>query len=603
MTETRTYASQLKKIQEDWMTAWPDALADWSPFVQLHSPTWCYNERDEKREGLSESFAMIRLKDHSIVISLSQIHERGLASFGPEILAHEIGHHVLCPGDLTDHARLLARVRRGLPSVESFAPYVCNLYADLLINDRLQRSCGRRLDQVYRTLHPEASGGNLWLLYMRIYEALWNLEAKTLTGEAVLPRVNQDALLGARLIRVYAKDWLQGAGRFACLCFPYVVEESETECQRRRIWCDTIQSGADGFPDGLAEIEEDELLGNIHPVEDPELTGLDPIDLGEVSGNGLGRVRSSESGRKTIKSFRDPIEYAELLKAAGVQLGDREIAMQYYRERAIPYLIPFPVRVTPESTDPLPEGLDVWEPGSELDRIDWHSSLMTSPIVIPGVTTRERLTGISPGHEAEKVPLDLYLGVDCSGSMRDPARTLSYPVLAGAIISLSALRAGANVKVVLSGEPGSSISTEGFGRKTHDVLHTMVSYLGTGYAFGVHRLAETFNEEARLARPVHILIVSDHDMFTILDQEAEGRIGWDVAKDAVQRCQGGGTYVLQLPGFTHKAGDPISEKIARMKSDGWHVCLVNSMEDLVQFARDFSRTQYHTRSEGKGVRS
>ncbi|MFN7731190.1 MAG: hypothetical protein ACK5OB_04760 [Pirellula sp.] len=599
----RSLAKEMTVIEKDWMAVWPDALADWSPFIQLHAPTWCYDEQDETREALTESFAMIRLKDHSIVISLRQVHGLGLAQFGPEILAHEVGHHVLCPGDLTDHARLLARVRRGLPTVESYAPYVCNLYADLLINDHLQRSCGRSLDQVYKALPSEAPSGNLWLLYMRMYEVLWNLDAETLTPHAVAPRVTQDALLGARLIRVYAKDWLQGAGRFACLCFPYVVQESERASQEKRVWCDTVQACNDGFPHGLTEIEEDELLGNIHPAEDPMLTGLDPIEVGEVLENGTGHVESSQSGRKSIKRFREPWEYAELLTAAGVQLGDREIAMRYYQERAIPFLIPFPIRYSAKSTDPLPEGIDLWELGSDLDRIDWHSTLLTSPSVIPGVTTRERAFGDNPGHEADKVPLDLYVGIDSSGSMRDPARTLSYPVLAGTVVSLSALRAGASVKAVLSGEPGKSISTDGFVRKTHDVLHTMVSYLGTGYAFGIHRLAETFHRNTRLTRPVHILIVSDIDMFTMMDETVSGRLGWDVARHAIQRCQGGATYVLQMPVHTHDPEDSIAEKIDWMKSDGWSVCLVNSLEDLVQFARDFSRTLYPTRTDGKGSRS
>ena len=57
---------------------------------------------------------------------------------------------------------------------------------------------------------------------------------------------------------------------------------------------------------------------------------------------------------------------------------------------------------------------------------------------------------------------------------------------------LSALRAGARVKVVLSGEPGQSVSTEGFVRDPEICLRTLTNYLGTGYAFGIHRLAETF---------------------------------------------------------------------------------------------------------------
>lgn len=590
MNETLTEIQ--RQVLENWMSAWPLALSDWSPFVQLRDPIWCFQERDERRASLSGSFAMIRLVDHSVVISLRQIAEKGLESFAREILAHEIGHHVYCPADLTDNARMLARIRRGLPGCESYAPMVGNLYADLLINDRLQRDCNRNMAGVYQRLQEKESDSKLWNLYLRTYELLWNLSPGSLTRAAVSSRINQDALLGCRLVRSYAREWLSGAGRFACLLLPYISEEAEKAREAAAAWCDTLQAGSGGHPDGLSELDEEEESGCLHPAEDPILNGLDPIELDENdSGSGTGRIRGEHSGRKTIKNFREPFDYAELLKASGSNLNEREIAVRYYRERALPHVVPFPSKITPQSLDPFPEGLDVWDASHDVDRIDWVGTLLTSPIVVPGVTTRERLIGTSPGSEPERQPFDLYLGVDCSGSMGDPARTLSYPVLAGAVMALSAIRAGARVKVVLSGEPGNTISTDGFLRDQEMVLKTLVNYLGTGYSFGIHRLKETFQESEELQRPVHILILSDYDMFRMLDEKGNKVLGWDIARDAAKLCKGGATYVLQLPGFgSYK--NKFQSYIDRMQSDGWGVHLVNSMEELVAFARTFSRTQY-----------
>jgi hypothetical protein len=176
--------------------------------------------------------------------------------------------------------------------------------------------------------------------------------------------------------------------------------------------------------------------------------------------------------------------------------------------------------------------------------------------------------------------------------MGDPAYQLSYPVLAGTIIALSALRAGAKVKVVLSGEPGRSISTDGFIRNVSEILRTLLNYLGTGYSFGIHRLAETFSHEIKLERPTHILIVSDYDMFAMLDEQGNNRVGWDVAKQAIDCCAGGATYVLQLPGYNGSVKNEYSAKIERMKTDGWNVHLVNSMEELLAFSKQFSQLQY-----------
>jgi hypothetical protein len=84
-------------------------------------------------------------------------------------------------------------------------------------------------------------------------------------------------------------------------------------------------------------------------------------------------------------------------------------------------------------------------------------------------------------------------------------------------------------------------------------------------------------------------------MFQILNDEVGGQLGWDVAREAVQRCKGGGTYVLQLPGYPESTGETYGPLIKRMQEDGWNVHLVNSMDELLDFAKQFSRTRYHNR--------
>jgi hypothetical protein len=194
------------------------------------------------------------------------------------------------------------------------------------------------------------------------------------------------------------------------------------------------------------------------------------------------------------------------------------------------------------------------------------------------------------------MPVDLYLGVDCSGSMGNPAHHLSYPVLAGAIIALSALRVGSRVKVVLSGEPGRTIATAGYERNAATVLRTLTSYLGTGYSFGIHRLAETFEAKSSnhaSARPVHILIISDNDMFPMLESTSAGKRGWDVARSTVELAKGGGTFVLELPEHVRSlSSQNAAGYLERIHAIGWKVAIVSSMEELVAFARGFSRGQF-----------
>src|SRR5438477_915557 len=131
---------EVNSLLNQWRTHWPEALGVWSKFTRLREPRWCLTHEAAAGEGLTGSFAMIRLSDQAVVIDLAQVSESHVEAFPLEILAHEIGHHVYAPANLNDNARMLARMRWALPLKEHLAGFIGNLYTDLLINDRLQRS-------------------------------------------------------------------------------------------------------------------------------------------------------------------------------------------------------------------------------------------------------------------------------------------------------------------------------------------------------------------------------------------------------------------------------------------------------------------------------
>ena len=138
--------------------------------------------------------------------------------------------------------------------------------------------------------------------------------------------------------------------------------------------------------------------------------------------------------------------------------------------------------------------------------------------------------------------------------------------------------------VCLSGEPGAHAETNGFVRSERAVLGTLTDYLGKGYSFGIERLKETFLDEPRRKWPVHILVLSDHDIFMMLRQTPNG---WDIARDAGVAAGGGATFVLELDERSR------TKDLTRMVEIGWNVHRVRDQADLVEFARAFSRTTYH----------
>lgn len=578
-------------VIERWRAVWPEALAVWSPFAKLRDPLLCETADDAARAHLTQSFAAIRLTDHQVVVDMQAIARHKLEEFALEVLAHEVGHHIYCPADLADSARMLARIRKALPTKEDRAPLVSNLFSDLLINDRLQRTHQLRMADVYRALRsPDGDASGVWQLYMGIYEYLWGLPPRSLTAERLAPEMAVDASLGARLVRVYQRDWLKGAARFAALLFPYFVQEpSDPVAKVFSALNDATECGGPGagIPDGLAEVGEDED-DVIHPGDDPLVGGND-------AGEGVGAGRAATSaGRKEPAGVRPRsiVEYGELLRSLGVKVDDKELAIRYYRELASRFLVRFPdVPLAPTRQVDL-EGHEVWDIGSPLEDVDWVQSVMASPRIVPGYTTRERVYGESMGKETGKSPPDIYIGIDCSGSMSDPRRQLSYPVLAGVVLACSALRAGARVMACLSGESrGRTVATDGFSRSEREVLELLTDYLGTGYSFGIHYLKPHLISRPR-QNPTHVLVVSDSDIFSILNEvpssgAGSGLQGWEVAKQAAAKCGAGATFALSLPPSC--ASRP---EVQLMRQIGWNVHLVSSMDQIVLFAAALSRELY-----------
>ncbi len=596
-----TTGQDLHALGDAWRARWPEALALWSPFTRLHDPTFFTTPRQEADAGLTGSFAMIRLADQTVVVSLRQVAQAGLDAFALEVLAHEVGHHILCPADLRDNARMLARVRRGLPTLEHLAPMVANLFADLLINDRLQRTRGLDMAGVYRALGP--ADEPFWAFYLRLFEVLWSLPTGELTGTDVraslpaedLERIDLDAVLGARLVRTFAGRWLDGSGRFAALCLPHLLAAvGEDPSADPRIGSavgrllDAVAAGAGGQPDGLTEVDPEEGTPPVHPAFDPELTG-DTL-VGDQRGDGRGTPPEEQPGGEADAvrgQYREPFEYGALLRATGLDLDDHEVAVRYYRERAAGHLLPFPTREVPAAVDPLPEGVETWDVGSPLADIDWTESVLRSPVVIPGTTTVQRVWGSTEGATPHRVPVDLDLYVDSSGSMPDPQQRVSYLTLAGAIVALSALRAGASVQVTLWSGAQQYTTTRGFVRDEHAILAVLTDFFGGGTAFPIHVLRDTYAGRRPEAAPAHVLVISDDGVTTMFDRDERGRDGREVSRMAIEAAGGGATMVLNLwqpvdriPGLPEAA------------ADGWDIHTVTSWDDLVAFARAFSRRHY-----------
>ena len=92
-----------------------------------------------------------------------------------------------------------------------------------------------------------------------------------------------------------------------------------------------------------------------------------------------------------------------------------------------------------------------------------------------------------------------------------------------------------------------------------------------------------FAKRALAARPVHVLIITDQDIFSMLDDRKGKRSGWTVAAETLQVARAGATMVLNMPrGWNDKDA-------AKITAMDWDVHRIYDWEELVAFARKFSR--------------
>ncbi|MBK9578090.1 MAG: VWA domain-containing protein [Fibrobacterota bacterium] len=562
-----------------WREAWPEALSLWSPWLRLSNPIFVNQSQQAGELGVEGVLACFGIEDKSVKVNLPLLEKQGLIEFPLEVLAHEIGHHVLAPGNLLDHFKILATVRMALPTLEAQSPWVANLWTDLVVNDRLQRTSDLDLAQLYRKMEP--SDSQVWALYLRIYERLWDLPQGSLAKipDTVENRdvFEADAWLGSRTVRVYRDDPVTGSGRFACLLFPWLVRDKETSQANAQLWLDA-KSAATGasIPAGIGSLDPQQP---IHPSRDFR------VCPSEEAGDGIPKASAPPIGGQTLV----PWEIGELLRLGGLNVSDAEVAASWYREKALQHLVHPPSRKMPTSPDPLPEGLDPWEMGDPLERLDIFQSLLRSPRLVPGITTVARHWGEQPSSVEHLEPIDLDLYVDSSGSMPDPVRTVSHLALAGAIVALSALRRGAGVQVTLWSGKGQCLRTPGFVRDERDILSVLCSHFGGSTTFPLHALRKTWLETPHRRR-AHILHISDDGLSTLFDPDERGTSGETLAANSLEAAGGGGTMALQL-GAWALAHQETTSFLAKARDQGWAIHPISDWESLMDFAREFSRAQ------------
>lgn len=389
---------------------------------------------------------------------------------------HEIGHR-FCPYDKITAFFLARQAERGLQEAASknpknLAPEVMNLFTDTCINTKLVRAGDEDLPWAYQELSNDAKRQKsaLWRVYVQSCEKLWNTQllssSVVLSDKEKIAVKEIEQLFGNK--NPFEKSWWeQGIKEYAKILAPFL--QSDENVQGAQSF---DSSGAGAIP-STEEVKD--LLGEI------------ARRLAKPGPNGL------PTNDDALKEFRSVL--------AGLGEGDPvKASVVFYENLANRYSVKFATQPygRPRAS---PFSLQKWSSSDPLEDLDVQQTLVTSGVVVPGVTTQKwlsRTTSVKGGEQECVQTLDIL--IDSSGSMPNPVETISLPVLAGFVAARRAKRQG--VRVVNYWNDVIEVP------RTHDlanIYNTLVVYHANGgTVFPVAQLLGNPAEDPRLS-----LIITD----------------------------------------------------------------------------------------------
>lgn len=350
-----------------------------------------------------------------------------------------------------------------------------------------------------------------------------------------------DAVLLAETVKTFGDDPVSGALRFGMLLAPYMADPPGASGRRGERGARDVYCGGEAGAAPATAGEMVAVLGDARLDERPEHPALHKAR--RAAPGASGPEASAIAGGAGAAAGGQGYGLAETLRLyAGSDKND--VIAAWYQTRARRWVRPLhQMAATAAGTeDEIPGPIADWGLGDELADIDWASTLASSVVVVPGVTTRRRdVLDDPPPTSRTSVDLDLY--IDSSGSMRSPLAE-SPAVLAGTILILSVLRGGGRVRVTSFSAAGQVAGGERFTRKAVEAMRLLTVYFGSGTTFPLDLYAERYRAvrhgDGSIRR--HVVVLSDEGLASMFGVGQEQYA--DVAA-RVRKVLETGTLILQ----------------------------------------------------------
>ncbi len=390
-----SFEENLTRIASD---AWDQAISDYY-FPSLAKPKLVFDV--SRKEGF-----YIDTDEWRVTLNLlevpSFINDKEIHDYIHSISQHEIGHYDLCPYDGLTNAALLSAAMKKVS--ELFAPLVVNIFSDLLIDTNLRGRFSKLTEWRMREgikdvmahdkgSEEEGKFSETWKILVKAYEYLWGVDFKltSIDFDKVDPKAREVAKIVAPKL-LDKTTWPNKVTKIAALLKPNLDNDFTLQVGQR----------VSGRGVGLQGPEDYE-----RQFGDPsEIKSREKVQGKEPVGSGSDAERFAKD--RNFKDFGSPARMSGIIK-------DGSTLAAWYRGRAKDLISIHVYEAKPGGS--LPAYPETWRMGDQLEDLDILLSAQVSPIIIPNITTRKWRLKEGPARLEEKVPPDLLIVLDSSGSM------------------------------------------------------------------------------------------------------------------------------------------------------------------------------------------
>ncbi|TFG11065.1 MAG: VWA domain-containing protein [Promethearchaeota archaeon] len=322
------------------------------------------------------------------------------------ISLHEVSHYEIIPYDGLMHAKLLKAAMKYVN--QHFAAVIVNVFADLVVDSLLfQKYPDLMVWELKQTYHhisskPDYKISDFSSFLFNCYERMWEIEL----GENKKKEVLSISAKVVNTIKEEMEDegtWEKKVTRIASYMKDLISDtftligpsgQCNSGCKKKK---------TPGGGQVTVEVPEDVLEIMDNPFENK-------------NGDNLKQDNEDERRRKAEEFARDTpySEFGAPANQAGL-LKDGSPLATWYRGLAKNLI---EIRIFEEKPGgQVPVNIEPWRIGDPMEELDIVQTLLTSPVIIPNITTRKWSYREGPGHLVEQQLPDLLLVLDSSGSM------------------------------------------------------------------------------------------------------------------------------------------------------------------------------------------